>query len=106
MCKDALCPHLLLEKEAFPPSRSIGANFDSLSMVGEGDRRLGSVLLLADTLQNESVVEKKTIFICFLCLSTCLKRRFWGKLCLCTCHVHYWGHLHPTLWLVKRFRMF
>ena len=59
MCKDALCPHLLLVKEAFPPSHSIGANFNSLSMMGEGDRRLGSVLLLADTLQNESVVEKK-----------------------------------------------
>ena len=104
MCKDALCPHLLLVKEAFPPSHSIGANFNSLSMMGEGDRRLGSVLLLADTLQNESVVEKKkkkTIFICFLCLSKYLKRRFWDILCLCTCHVHYWGHIHPMLWPVK-----
>lgn len=60
MCKEALCPHLLLEKEGFPPSRSIGANLDSLSMVGGGrHRRLENVLLLADTLQNESVVEKK-----------------------------------------------
>ena len=45
--------------------------------------------------------KKKTIFICFLCLSKYLKRRFWDILCLCTCHVHYWGHIHPMLWPVK-----
>lgn len=81
MCKEALCPYLLLEKEGFPPSRSIGTNLDSLSMRGKAQEVRKCPLACRYT--EEWVCSwKKTIFICFLVWAHTWRGGF-GGYCAC-----------------------
>lgn len=64
-CAKKPCAHTSYwKKRVFPPSRSIGTNL--VSVHGRKAQEVRKCPLACRYLKNESVVEKKTIFICFL----------------------------------------